>query len=123
MSTAKRQVTDRPAPRKRFRLPDLEITLEERCVGYVEKLGGEAPKIAVPNKPGFPDRTIFLPMTRFVSGALYVEFKRRGEKPTALQEGWHRRLVSYGAEVWVIDDYGTFVRWIDERRLKQRERK
>ena len=111
----KRQRGIRPVKRTRFKLPDLEIHLEDRCVAYVESLGGEMPKISVPNKPGYPDRTLLLPVPfaihtpRRVRRQALVEFKRKGEKPTPVQVAWHNRLQRYGYEVWVIDEYGQFV--------------
>ena len=105
-------VVKRPAKRTRFKLPDLEIHLEDRCVAYVESLGGEMPKISVPNKPGYPDRTLLMPVRHKLSPKqqVLVEFKRKGARPTLVHEAWHERLFNYGYDVWVVDDYGHFVK-------------
>ena len=39
---------------------------------------------------------------------MFVEFKRPGKKPTALQEAWHRKLRALGFKVEVIDNVSDF---------------
>lgn len=65
---------------------------EERAILYL--------KLNILGIRGFPDRLILFAG----KGILFVEFKRKGEKPRMLQEHWHRILRRMGFEVRVYDD-------------------
>jgi len=47
---------------------------------------------------GFPDVGFFK-----AGGVRFVEYKRPGEEPTAVQKQWHKRLRDLGFSVAVID--------------------
>ncbi|UUZ96006.1 VRR-NUC domain-containing protein [Paenibacillus sp. P25] len=87
-----------------------ESTLEQRLVREVKKIGGIAPKWVSPGNNGVPDRIVILPNGRTV----YVEMKAPGEKPTALQERWVKRLRAMGHKVYVLDSAEAIDRFIEE---------
>ena len=68
-----------------------ESYVERRQIkGYVKSLGGLCIKLPVGG--GFPDRLIILKKGRI----LFLEVKRPGKKPTALQYHWIKKLREYG---------------------------
>lgn len=77
----------------------LERDLERKLVERVKAAGGMAIKWVAPSLSGVPDRICF-----FKGGAIvFVELKRRGEKPTPLQLRIHQMLRDLGADVRVVD--------------------
>jgi len=88
-----------------MRRPELESSLEERCVQRVESFGGVALKLQIPGVRGFPDRTIMLP-----GGVIFfAEFKReKTGRVSTQQKRWFERLRARGFAVYVIDDEGRF---------------
>ena len=83
-----------------MRRPELESSLEERCVRRVEALGGLALKLQIPGVRGFPDRTILLPGSR----AWCAEFKRmKNGRVSAQQEEWARKLALVNVAVHFVD--------------------
>ncbi len=81
-----------------------EADIESECMGIVTEHGGEYRKLDVGiGAKGWLDDAVWLPNWHFV-----VEFKKPGEKPTALQRRRIRRLRALGVEVHVIDDVATF---------------
>jgi hypothetical protein len=59
----------------------LEKKIEERLRKKAKEAGGLAAKWVSPSMSGVPDRIVFLPGGKII----FVELKRPGEKPTALQ--------------------------------------
>lgn len=68
--------------------------------GIALKLGGLV---------GIPDRLILLPKGR----ALFVEFKRPGEKPRAIQWWWLKKLRALGFVAEYVDNKTTLGNLMD----------
>ena len=83
----------------------LERGLEARCVARIEALGGEALKLQLLGRRGWPDRTIFLPGVP----VWFVEFKRPGKGRISVQQTkWHKNLRYLGHAVYIIDNDKDF---------------
>ena len=89
--------------RQRFKLPDLEINLEEKCRLYAEGRGALFFKFTVPGNPGAPDRLLL-----HKGKVIFVEMKRKGGKPSEVQLAWHKVLRTRGYQVEIVDDFGAF---------------
>lgn len=72
----------------------LESAIERRFVSWCAEQGLLQTKL---HKNGWPDRQIFLG----VGYSFFIEFKRPGEKPTALQLWIHKLLKERGYHVYV----------------------
>ena len=84
---------------------ELEHNLEERCVAKVERMGGEAVKLQILGKRGWPDRTVLLPCGR----VFFVEFKRKKRgRVSAQQAMWIKVLSRLGFAVYIIDNDKDF---------------
>ena len=81
----------------------LESAIERRLCARVRALGGMAEKFTSPGKRSVPDRLVTLPGGRVI----FVELKRPGAKPTALQARDHARRRALGCDVRVIDSYAA----------------
>ena len=77
----------------------LEATVERRLCRRVKALGGKCEKLTTPGRRSCPDRLVTLPGGRII----FVEVKRPGGKPTALQEKDHAERRALGCDVRVID--------------------
>ena len=78
----------------------LEKDIERKLKVMVEgRLGGLCLKWVCPGWSGVPDRILLFP-----GGEVhFVETKRpKGNKVSALQTWWHRRLLGMGFPVWLI---------------------
>lgn len=78
--------------------PQLESELEKDAIDFAKKHGWLAMKFVSPGKRGVPDR-LFIRGGRVV----FIEFKRRGEKPSVQQEHRIKELRDHGANVYVCD--------------------
>ena len=76
-----------------------ESRLERRLKKEIEKRGGLALKLTVPNKRGMPDRLILLPGEKIY----FVEMKAPGEKPRPLQRKRAKQLQALGFSVYCLD--------------------
>ena len=85
-----------------------EKTIEQKLVKAVKTAGGIAPKFVSPGLDGMPDRLILLPNGKIA----FVEVKRHGEKPRALQEARHEMLRRLGFQVHVLDEVECIPRMI-----------
>lgn len=72
------------------------------------RLGVENLKLNVQGSVGWPDRMFLVPGGR----PLFIEFKRPGAKPRAVQMHIHDRLRELGYQVEVHDDIGEAVKSI-----------
>jgi hypothetical protein len=60
-----------------------------------------------PTRRGMPDRIVLAP-----GGRIYlVELKREGEKPTPIQEEWHKRAWIRGTKVVVLHGEAEIRQW------------
>lgn len=77
----------------------LEKVLEEKVVAYAAGLGYVHFKLNALGSRGKPDHLFVSPR----GTVLFIEFKRQGERPSALQQYWARQLLArkqlvYGCE-------------------------
>ena len=77
-----------------------EKAIEQKLVKAVKAVGGIAPKFTSPGFDGMPDRLVLLPEGKIG----FVEVKRKGKKPTPLQEARRGLLRRLGFRVFVLDD-------------------
>jgi len=81
----------------------LERDVERALIARVKRLGGMCEKFTSPGRRSVPDRLITLPG----GVVIFVEVKRPGAKPTALQKRDHQRRRDMGCDVRVIDSIET----------------
>lgn len=82
----------------------LESYIEKKCRDFVKSKGGLAIKLNPAGYRGIPDRLILLPGGQ----AMFVEFKRPGEKPRANQRQFLNRLTDMGFDARWFDDIDLF---------------
>ena len=85
---------------------DIESSLRRQ----VEKMGGKFMKFTSPGNDGVPDRIAILPGGR----VWFVELKREGEKPTAVQKWQLEQLRKMGCNVALIIGKQEARAWIRE---------
>ena len=78
-----------------------EKKIETRLKKGVEAAGGWCVKFPPLFFRGFPDRIILMPKGRIT----FVELKRPGEVPTAIQSKVHNQLRALGFRVEVLSSY------------------
>lgn len=88
----------------------LEKEIEKKVCKYAESKGILSYKFVSPARRAVPDR-IFIMQTGFI---FFIEFKRKGEKPTVLQYREHERITAQGALVYVVDEIKAGIALIDE---------
>lgn len=89
----------------------LESRIEQDCVVYAKRKGGEMLKWTSPSNAGVPDRILILPGCPVV----FVEFKQRNKQLEAKQAYWKERLTALGQEVWgPMQSAWQFERAVDE---------
>jgi hypothetical protein len=77
----------------------LEKDIEKRVCDYAKSLGMLVYKFTSPSRRSVPDR-MFITKTGVV---FFIEFKRKGEKPTAAQEVEIGKILDTGVQVNVVD--------------------
>lgn len=81
--------------------PDpLEKDIERKVCDYAKSFGCLAYKFTSPARRSVPDRLFILPHGK---GVFFVEFKRRGQKPTDSQQAEIAKIEKQGTSVFVID--------------------
>ena len=85
---------------------DIESSLRRQ----VEKMGGKFMKFTSPGNDGVPDRIAILPGGR----VWFVELKREGEKPTAVQKWQMEQLRKMGCNVALITGKQEARAWMRE---------
>ena len=79
----------------------LERDIEKAVCAYAKTLGILHYKFVSPARRSVPDRIFVMPQGK---GVFFVEFKRKGEKPTAGQEIEIAKIRAQGTAVFVVDD-------------------
>ena len=77
----------------------LEKEIERKLVLETKNMGGLSLKFISPGFVGVPDRLVLLPKGKLA----FVEVKREGEKPRAIQVSRHKLLRKLGFKVYVLD--------------------
>jgi hypothetical protein len=78
----------------------LEKDIEKRVCDYAKSLKILCYKFTSPSRSHVPDRLFITDMGE----VFFVEFKRRGQKPTLAQEVEIAKIRKTGIQVFVIDD-------------------
>lgn len=88
----------------------LEKVIEAKVNKYAESKGMIQYKFTSPQRRSVPDRLYVM------KGGItfYIEFKRKGEKPTPGQEREIARLRAQGATVYVVDNIASGYWVIDQ---------
>ena len=87
----------------------LEKQIEAKVCDYAKSKGLLAYKFTSPARAAVPDRMFIHP-----DGAVFfIEFKRKGQKPTPAQEREHFRLMMHNVNVHVVDDVDNGYQLID----------
>lgn len=76
----------------------LEKVIESKVCEYARSKGMLAYKFTSPQRAAVPDRMLICN-----GKAFFIEFKRRGLKPTPAQEREHATLRAHGMRVFVVD--------------------
>ena len=97
-----------PLP-KPLRLPSsepLERDVQRKVIAHAKQLGAYARKFSSPANAAVPD---YIVLHR--GRALFIEFKRRGKRPTPNQEDELRQIREQAFLIFVIDDVpvGKFI--------------
>ena len=88
----------------------LEKHIEAKVCDYAKQRGLLVYKFTSPARAAVPDRLFVLPGGR----VFFIEFKRKGQRPTPPQKREHHRLRQHGVSVWVIDNVDDGLRMVDE---------
>ena len=88
----------------------LERDVESKVVKFAVQHGFEALKLNGEGHRGWPDRLFLYNGER----TLFIEFKRRGEKPRKLQDYIRTRLQKKGYRVEVVDSSKEGIRILQE---------
>lgn len=89
----------------------LEKDIEKKVCDYAKKLGCITYKFTSPACRSVPDRLIIMPEGK---GAFFIEFKRKGAKPTPAQELEIQKIHKQGFPVFIIDSVEDGKRLIDD---------
>jgi hypothetical protein len=87
-----------------------EKNIEDAYVSHAKKLKCRAIKLIYLHQRGFPDRTTLCPQGRI----LFIEFKREGKKPTAIQLKVRELLQSFGFTYFICDKIGQAEKHLTE---------
>lgn len=87
----------------------LEAHIERQVCLYARREGFYECKFTAPGRRSVPDRFLI----NRKGHPFFIEFKRRGEKPTPAQYREHDRLRKHGQHVYVIDNIALGKRLID----------
>jgi hypothetical protein len=85
----------------RLNTDPLEKDIEKKVCDYAKSLGCLAYKFTSPAKRSVPDRLFIMPGGK---GVFFIEFKRKGQKPTEAQTVEIEKIRSQGTKVFVIDN-------------------
>lgn len=79
----------------------LEKVIEAKVCDYAKQLGCLVYKFTSPARRSVPDRMFIMPNGK---GVFFIEFKRKGQKPTAAQEVEIEKIRAKGVPVYVVDN-------------------
>jgi len=79
----------------------LEKDIEKKVCDHAKSLGCLVYKFTSPSKRSVPDRLFIMPEGK---GVFFIEFKRKGVKPTPAQEVEINKIINMGIPVYVVDD-------------------
>jgi hypothetical protein len=94
-----------------------ERDIESGLRKSVERMGGKFMKFTSPGNDGVPDRIAVLPGGRI----WFVELKREGEKPTAIQKWQMEQLRKMGCNVALITGKQEAIDWCVARGLDREQ--
>lgn len=94
-----------------------ERDIESGLRRSVERMGGKFMKFTSPGNDGVPDRIAVLPGGR----VWFVELKREGEKPTAIQKWQMEQLRKLGCNVALITGRQEAIDWCVARGLDEEQ--
>lgn len=89
-----------------------ESSIESRICAHARATGWISYKFASPAHRGVPDRIFISPLGVVV----FAEIKRRGKKPTPLQERELARIKAQGAHAYCFDNAGDGIHALDTLR-------
>lgn len=91
--------------------PDpLEKVIEAAVCKYAQSKGFLTYKFTSPARSAVPDRLFIAPGGQ----CMFIEFKRKGQKPTQPQQREHDRLTNQHVDVYVVDSIDDGKLLIDE---------
>lgn len=87
----------------------LERNIERNCGDHARDQGIMHLKFTSPGRRAVPDRLLLAKIPEFLIPVIaqyicFIEYKRKGEKPTVPQQREHARLRALGFTVHVIDN-------------------
>ena len=88
----------------------LEKEIEKTVIAYARSIGYYVRKFVSPSNRSVPDDLFLSPKGRI----FFVEFKRKGHKPTAAQMNEHVEIGKRGGKVFVIDDIDKGKKLVDQ---------
>lgn len=88
----------------------LEKTIEKKIIDYARKCGILSYKLNSVSCRGLPDRMFLLPEGK----VHFIEFKRKGKKPTDLQSLKIKELLDLGFLVEIIDDLNQGLKVVEK---------
>lgn len=87
----------------------LEKDIEAKVVAYAKTKGVLCYKFTSPSKRSVPDRIFITP----TGDVFFIEFKRKGQKPTPAQAVEIEKIRSKGVSVFVVDGVATGKKVVD----------
>jgi hypothetical protein len=96
--------------RKAKNLEVKEVDIELAFCKYAIRSRCKAIKLVFLNKKGFPDRTVLCPGSRI----FFIEFKRKGKKPSPAQILVRKLLESFGFKYYICDEIGQAESHLDK---------
>lgn len=94
-----------------------ERDIENGLRRQVKRMGGKFMKFTSPGNDGVPDRIAVLPGGR----VWFIELKREGEKPTAVQKWQMKQLRALGCNVALITGKQEAIDWCVARGLDREQ--
>lgn len=91
-------------------LDPLEKVIEKNVCDYAKTLGCLVYKFTSPARRSVPDRLFILPAGQ---GVFFIEFKRKGCKPTPAQQIEIGKIKAQGTSVYVVDNVDAGKRSIE----------